>query len=90
MTCLAFLAGVTAAIWAPADPLRLDVVLGRGYAGAVAGALSPFAEPGDCDSCFVLELDDQGLLDLDPGQATAVLSSGPACPSREDASGGMP
>src|SRR5262249_38868582 len=24
---------------------------------AVAGALAPFAEPGDCASCFILELD---------------------------------
>ena len=36
---LAFLAGVVAATWAPADRIRLDVVLGRGYAGATAGAL---------------------------------------------------
>ncbi len=36
---LAFLAGVVAAVWAPQDPLRLDVVLGRGYAGATTGVL---------------------------------------------------
>jgi serine/threonine protein kinase len=41
---------------------------------AVARALAPFAEPGDCASHFVLELDERGLKDLDPGQATAVLS----------------
>ncbi len=41
----------------------------------VASALTPFAEPGDCDSYFVLTLDDRGLEDLDPAQATAVLSS---------------
>src|SRR5262249_47248936 len=40
--------------------------------GAVAGALAPFAEPGDCDSCYILELDEQGLTPLDPDQATAV------------------
>jgi serine/threonine-protein kinase len=48
--------------------------------GAVAGALAPFAEPGDCEACFILELDEQGLADLDPSQATAVLSSIPEHP----------
>jgi hypothetical protein len=33
---LAFVAGLIAATWAPEDRLRLDVVLGRGYAGATA------------------------------------------------------
>jgi serine/threonine-protein kinase len=47
--------------------------------GAVAATLAPFAEPGDCDSCFILELDEQGLTNLDPGQATAVLSPVPGC-----------
>jgi hypothetical protein len=36
---LAFLAGVIACVWAPSDRLRLDVVLGRGYAGATAASL---------------------------------------------------
>jgi hypothetical protein len=38
-TPLAFLAGVVAAVWASTDPLRLDVVLGRGYSGATAATL---------------------------------------------------
>src|SRR5262249_55983095 len=45
--------------------------------GAAAGALAPFAEPGDCDSCYILELDEQGLMSLDSGQATAILSPVP-------------
>ncbi|MBI1917227.1 MAG: protein kinase [Planctomycetes bacterium] len=45
--------------------------------GAVTGALTPFAEPGSCDSCYILELDEQGLTNLDPSQATAVLSPVP-------------
>jgi serine/threonine-protein kinase len=48
--------------------------------GAVAGALAPFAEPGDCDSRFLLELDERGLTDLDPGQETTVLSPVPKRP----------
>jgi hypothetical protein len=36
---LAFLAGVIASVWAPSDRIRLDVVLGRGYAGATAATL---------------------------------------------------
>ena len=48
---------------------------------AVAVALVPFAEAGDCESLFVLELGD-GLAELDPGQSTAVL--GPPGPARAD------
>ena len=35
-----------------------------------ATGLAPFAEPGDCEAHFVLELDEQGLADLDPKQPT--------------------
>ncbi len=40
---------------------------------AAARSLAPFAEPGDCEASYVLELGEQGLADLDPGQATTVL-----------------
>jgi eukaryotic-like serine/threonine-protein kinase len=40
---------------------------------AVASALAPFSEPGDCDSHFVMELGEGGLEHLDPGQATDIL-----------------
>ncbi|HKB39409.1 MAG TPA: serine/threonine-protein kinase, partial [Gemmataceae bacterium] len=45
--------------------------------GIVAGVLAPFAEPGDCDSRYLLELNERGLTDLDPGQATTLLPSIP-------------
>ena len=41
--------------------------------GDLASALVPFAEPGDCDSFFVLDFDERGLEDLDPSKATDIL-----------------
>jgi serine/threonine-protein kinase len=46
-------------------------------AGAVADALAPFAEPGECDSRYILQVDDQGLAALDPAQPTEVLAGLP-------------
>ncbi|MBI1918020.1 MAG: serine/threonine protein kinase [Planctomycetes bacterium] len=44
--------------------------------GAAGDALSPFAEAGPCDTQFVLELGDDSLASLDPGQSTDVLPDG--------------
>ena len=44
--------------------------------GAAAAALGPFAQPGDCSSHYVLELD-EGLAGLDPAQATVDLPPPP-------------
>lgn len=48
---------------------------------AVAAALAPFAEAGDSDPHWVLELDEGGLAELDPDQATVVLAPAPPRPS---------
>ena len=68
----------------PEVPRRLGEVVRRMMArsprdrwptpAAAEEALEPFAEPGDCDSRFVLEWGEEGLAGLDPGQATAVLA----------------
>jgi serine/threonine-protein kinase len=49
---------------------------------AVAVALEPFAEAGSCDSHFVLELE-AGLVELDPGQSTAILGPARADPETD-------
>jgi len=60
--------------------------------GPAGDALSPFAEAGLCDTQFVLDLGNDSLASLDPGQSTVVLpddspSPGPS-PRRERRGGG--
>jgi serine/threonine-protein kinase len=75
----------------PELPARLGGLVGamlakrppeRPLTAAVAGALEPFAEAGGCEARYVLELDEGGLVDLDPGQDTSVLARAGPFPDR--------